>query len=188
MAGGNGHWKYREVGWQRNRHFLLKCINSFINCLSGFFFHSDVREMRNLLSKLRDTMPLPLKNQGAIIFHWRTCQHWGQIPTTHTHPPPIATAAQQSGWAGKYFGKKLIMIIILMRICFHWDHWKPVIVRISKKCWTDKMAAVSKKRLERPLLVDWNYQLPLSWAEVWVTNTKRDTGNDTAVIYIIYIL
>lgn len=26
--------------------------------------HRDMREMRNLLSKLRDTMPLPLKNQG----------------------------------------------------------------------------------------------------------------------------
>ena len=26
----------------------------------------DMREMKNLLSKLRETMPLPLKNQGKI--------------------------------------------------------------------------------------------------------------------------
>lgn len=27
-------------------------------------FYRDMREMKNLLSKLRETMPLPLKNQG----------------------------------------------------------------------------------------------------------------------------
>lgn len=28
--------------------------------------YRDMREMKNLLSKLRETMPLPLKNQGKI--------------------------------------------------------------------------------------------------------------------------
>lgn len=39
------------------------------NSLFLAFFHSDMREMRNLLSKLRETMPLPLKNQGAVKVH-----------------------------------------------------------------------------------------------------------------------
>lgn len=191
MAGGNGHWKYREVGSLRNGHFLLKCFNSFIkHSFWVFFFHSDVREMRNLLSKLRDTMPLPLKNQGAVIFHWWTSQHWGKIPSTHTHTPPlVATAAHiavRLSW--KRLWKKSWLWSLFNVYLFSLRPLKTkVIFRISKKCCADKMAAVSKKRLERPLLVGLNYQLPLSWAEVWVNDTKRYTGNDTTLLYIIYI-
>ncbi|KAL7989009.1 hypothetical protein Chor_007928 [Crotalus horridus] len=43
----------------------------------------DMREMKNLLSKLRETMPLPLKNQGKLFFSvfTNTLVEWaGQIP------------------------------------------------------------------------------------------------------------
>ncbi len=39
----------------------------------------DMREMKNLLSKLRETMPLPLKNQGKI-----ETQHLPSPSYTHT--------------------------------------------------------------------------------------------------------
>lgn len=43
------------------KHYILNA-----NLLS-----SDMREMRNLLSKLRETMPLPLKNQGLCNMFWQ---------------------------------------------------------------------------------------------------------------------
>lgn len=95
--------------------------------------------MRNLLSKLRDTMPLPLKNQGAVIFHWWTCQHWGKIPSTHTFPPPVATAAH-----------------IAVRLS-----WKRLWKKADYDHYHYKMAAVSKKRLERPLLVTLSTEVDL---------------------------
>lgn len=45
----------------------------------------DMREMKNLLSKLRETMPLPLKNQGKIETEHFLYLH----PLTHTHINPM---------------------------------------------------------------------------------------------------
>lgn len=58
--------------------FLHVCLSNIypvcrllIQCL--FVFNRDMKEMRNLLSKLRDTMPLPLKNQGMHLMC--PCRH-----------------------------------------------------------------------------------------------------------------
>lgn len=88
VAGGNRYWKHREVfDCSCFGKFILTMFFSFLFLLLpklnvsiivnaaklliticwvsvSVFFHRDMREMRNLLSKLRDTMPLPLKNQG----------------------------------------------------------------------------------------------------------------------------
>lgn len=144
--------------------FFSNVSTHLSNSLTGGFLHSDVREMRNLLSKLRDTMPLPLKNQGAVIFHWWTYQQKYPPLTTTPHPPPPSSCHNgtyssqaklektlEKGWLWSLFNVYLSLLRPLKT---------KVIVRISKKCWTDKMAAVSKKRLERPLLVEMSFASP----------------------------
>lgn len=59
----------RYADWETDQIYQLLLPTK---SLFFVFFHSDMREMRNLLSKLRETMPLPLKNQGAVKFHWWT--------------------------------------------------------------------------------------------------------------------
>ena len=48
----------------RTDSWRLRFQNLQLIIFSFYQFYRDMREMKNLLSKLRETMPLPLKNQG----------------------------------------------------------------------------------------------------------------------------